>query len=53
MNPARSFGPAMVAGMWQAHWVYWLGPLIGAALGAFVYQLLRAPVMRPDAPTQS
>lgn len=41
MNPARSFGPALVAGIWADHWIYWLGPLIGAALGAFVYELLR------------
>ena len=43
MNPARSFGPAFVAGLWEAHWVYWLGPLLGAALGAGAYQLLHAP----------
>jgi MIP family channel proteins len=41
MNPARSFGPALVAGVWQAHWIYWLGPLIGACLGAVLYQGLR------------
>lgn len=41
MNPARSFGPALVAGLWRDHWIYWLGPLIGAALGAAVYQGLR------------
>ena len=41
MNPARSFGPALVAGVWQAHWIYWLGPLIGASLGAVLYQGLR------------
>ena len=41
MNPARSFGPALVAGVWQAHWIYWLGPLIGASLGAVLYQSLR------------
>lgn len=41
MNPARSFGPALVAGVWQAHWIYWLGPLIGAGLGAALYQGLR------------
>lgn len=39
MNPARSFGPALVNGgtCWNNHWIYWLGPLIGstaAALGA-------------------
>ncbi len=41
MNPARSFGPALVAGMWADHWIYWLGPLIGTALGAFLYEFLR------------
>jgi MIP family channel proteins len=43
MNPARSFGPALIAGVWQNQWVYWLGPLIGAVLGAAVYQFLRSP----------
>jgi len=43
MNPARSFGPALVSGVWRDHWVYWLGPIIGAALGAVTYQFLRKP----------
>ncbi len=34
MNPARSFGPALVSGSWTAHWLYWLAPLLGAALAA-------------------
>jgi aquaporin NIP len=42
MNPARSFGPALASGLWQAHWVYWLGPVIGATLGAALYQGLRS-----------
>jgi len=41
MNPARSFGPALIAGVWRDQWVYWVGPFIGAALGAAIYQLLR------------
>ena len=40
MNPARSFGPALVAGSWANHWIYWVGPLLGAALAALVYQKL-------------
>jgi aquaporin NIP len=41
MNPARSFGPALAAGVWTSHWIYWLGPLVGAALGVGVYDYLR------------
>jgi MIP family channel proteins len=43
MNPARSFGPALIAGVWRDQWVYWVGPIIGAALGAAIYQVLRKP----------
>lgn len=32
MNPARSFGPALASGVWTAHWLYWVAPLLGAAL---------------------
>ena len=32
MNPARSFGPALASGIWTAHWLYWIAPLLGAAL---------------------
>ena len=37
MNPAVSFGPAVVSWTWTNHWIYWLGPLIGAAIAAIVY----------------
>lgn len=43
MNPARSFGPALLAGIWRDQWVYWFGPIIGAVLGAITYQFLRKP----------
>ena len=41
MNPARSFGPALAADEWQDFWLYVLGPVVGASLGAFAYQLIR------------
>jgi MIP family channel proteins len=41
MNPARSFGPALASGEWIDFWVYVVGPIGGAALGAFAYQLVR------------
>ena len=40
MNPARSFGPAIVANIWTDHWIYWLGPLIGAGVAALVYEFV-------------
>jgi aquaporin NIP len=41
MNPARSFGPALVSGQWRDFWVYVAGPVAGSALGALAYQLVR------------
>ena len=42
MNPARSFGPALVGGEWADHLVYWIGPIIGAVVAALVYHYLFA-----------
>lgn len=38
MNPARAFGPAVMANSWAFHWIYWVGPLLG---GLFVGLLIR------------
>lgn len=48
LNPARSFGPALVAGAWSFQWIYWLGPIAGAVMGAFTYQFIRLPVVQAD-----
>jgi len=47
MNPARSLGPALVSGTWTDFWVYIVGPVGGAALGAFAYQLVRGEQTEP------
>ncbi len=39
MNPARTFGPALY-GHWDMHWVYWIGPILGASLAALVYRFV-------------
>jgi MIP family channel proteins len=41
MNPARSFGPALATGTWAGHWIYWLGPLLGASLAVGAYDYVR------------
>jgi aquaporin Z len=49
MNPARSFGPALVSGHWEWHWMYWLAPILGACAAAILYHsfLLVAPEEPP------
>lgn len=37
MNPARSFGPALVSHQWMNHGVYWVGPLFGGVLAGVIY----------------
>jgi aquaporin NIP len=51
MNPARSAGPAIVSGDLHALWLYLVAPLLGTAVGAFVYQFVRgeSPAAVPTA----
>ncbi|KAJ3049664.1 hypothetical protein HK097_009371 [Rhizophlyctis rosea] len=40
MNPARSFGPAVVSNTWKGHWVYWAAPILAAIVVALLYKLI-------------
>ena len=48
MNPARSFGPALVASEWTEFWVYVLAPATGAIAAALFYGVVRKPIALPD-----
>ena len=47
MNPMRSMGPAFVSGDLDALWIYIVAPVIGAAVGALLYQFVRGEPARP------
>jgi aquaporin-4 len=38
MNPARTLGPAIVSGQWDFHWIYWVGPIVGAVIAGLIMQ---------------
>ncbi|XP_071332877.1 aquaporin AQPAe.a [Trachinotus anak] len=42
MNPARSLGPAIITGFWENHWVYWIGPVLGAVLAGVSHEFFFA-----------
>ncbi|XAR66129.1 hypothetical protein NMG60_11012229 [Bertholletia excelsa] len=47
MNPAYSFGSAVVGGSFKNHAAYWVGPLIGAAVAGVLYDNVIFPVQEP------
>lgn len=52
-NPARSLGPAIVGGVWTAHWLYWAAPILGMVLAMRLYEVLRGTnetSLLPEAP---
>lgn len=40
LNPARSFGPALLSGVWTAQWLYFIAPPLGGMLGLAAFRIL-------------
>jgi len=54
LNPARSFGPAVWNVYWRNHWIYWIGPITGSAMAAFIYRWVFLPrTSRRDTPVEN
>ena len=49
MNPARSFGPALIVGNLHFQWLYWIAPILGSMAGALSYRLVKCPVKAESA----
>lgn len=56
LNPARSFGPCVVLGTFHSyHWIYWIGPILGALLASAFYMFIKAleyETVNPDQDAQ-
>jgi aquaporin TIP len=50
MNPARAFGPQLVGNHWENGWVWYVGPLVGGAIAAVIYELLYLPGRSAEEP---
>ncbi len=40
LNPARSFGPALVTGNFNYNWIYWIAPIVGGLISAGIYKAI-------------
>ena len=47
MNPARAFGPEVAQNFWGEGWIYWIGPILGGVVAAWVYEYLYLRPLEP------
>ena len=48
INPVRAFGPAFISNQFGGHWVAWLGPVLGAVMGALCFQFIFSEKVRGE-----
>ena len=51
MNPARSFGPALIVWNFDYLWIYWVAPILGGLIACGVYLGLHKDLDLPSPPT--
>jgi glycerol uptake facilitator-like aquaporin len=50
-NPARTLGPAVLIGIWTAHWLQWAAPVFGMIAGMQLYDVVRRARVPSVAPS--
>ena len=48
MNPSRAFGPQLVGDHWANGWVWYVGPIVGGAVAALLYEFLYLRALKPE-----
>ena len=51
MNPARSFGPALIVWNFDYQWIYWVTPILGGLIASGLYIVLHKDLDIPSPPT--
>ena len=49
VNPARTFGPALISGFWEFHWLYWAAPILGGIIAGLIMNYVYAKPAEKEA----